>query len=84
MTKLKRGAKTKSTSSKMNARRKKSVATSSSALRGKALERAVERFQSEPDEKSAHAQWKQIESSVFGVRFEGVCLQEVPHGDIIC
>jgi len=70
MAKLKRGAKTKSTPSNMSARRKKSVATNSSAPRGKALERAVERFQSEPDEKSAHAQWKKIESSVFGVEFE--------------
>jgi len=39
-------------------------------LAGKNLERAVEQFQSEPDEQKAHEQWKQIEASVFGVRFE--------------
>jgi hypothetical protein len=39
-------------------------------LRGKALESAVDRFQSEPDEKKAHDQWKRIEASVFGVQFE--------------
>jgi hypothetical protein len=39
-------------------------------LLGKDLERAVERFQSEPDEMKAHRQWKKIEASVFGVQFE--------------
>jgi hypothetical protein len=42
----------------------------SPALRGKSLERAVERFQAEPDQKNARSQWKRIESSVFGVEFE--------------
>jgi hypothetical protein len=41
-----------------------------SRLVGKNLERAVEQFQSEPDKKKAHEQWKQIETSVFGVQFE--------------
>ena len=36
----------------------------------KDLERAVEQFQSEPDEEKAHQQWKKIEASVFGVQFE--------------
>jgi hypothetical protein len=39
-------------------------------LQGKNLERVVEQFQSEPDEKKAHEQWKRIEASVFGVQFE--------------
>ncbi len=39
-------------------------------LRGKDLERAVERFQAEPDEKRAHEQWKKVESSIFGVQFK--------------
>jgi|CZKH01.1.fsa_nt_gi hypothetical protein len=39
-------------------------------LLGKNLERAVSQFQSEPDDKKAHEQWKQIESSVFGVQSE--------------
>jgi len=37
---------------------------------GKDLERAVEQFQAEPDAKRAHAQWKQVESSIFGVQFK--------------
>jgi len=40
------------------------------SLRGKDLERAVEQFQAEPDEKGAHEQWKQVESSIFGVQFK--------------
>jgi hypothetical protein len=40
------------------------------ALRGADLELAVEQFQAEPDGKKAHEQWKQIEASVFGVRFK--------------
>jgi hypothetical protein len=43
---------------------------STSKLVGKNLERAVEQFQSEPNDKKAHEQWKQIEASVFGVQFE--------------
>jgi len=42
----------------------------STDLRGKDLERAVEQFQAEPDAKRAHDQWKQIESSIFGVQFK--------------
>lgn len=42
----------------------------SSDLRGKDLERAVEQFQAEPDAKRAHEQWKQIESSIFGVQLK--------------
>ena len=42
----------------------------SPALRGKQLEQAVERFQSEADDKKAHDQWKKIETAVFGVKFE--------------
>jgi hypothetical protein len=44
---------------------------STTTLVGKNLERAVEQFQSEPDQKKAHEQWKEIEASVFGVQFEG-------------
>jgi hypothetical protein len=84
MAKPKRGLKTKLTSTNKRARRKQIDTAPPAALRGEALERAVERFQSELEEKNAHTQWKQIESSVFGVRFGVVCLQEVPHGDIIC
>lgn len=39
-------------------------------LRGKDLETVVKRFQSEPDDKKAHEDWKRIENSVFGVQFE--------------
>jgi hypothetical protein len=42
----------------------------SESLRGKELERAVERFQSEPDDSKAHKEWKKIESAVFGVQFD--------------
>jgi hypothetical protein len=42
----------------------------SKKLAGKNLERAVEQFQSEPDDKKAHEQWRQIETSIFGVQFE--------------
>jgi hypothetical protein len=58
-------------------RRRKSVLqgkrqspASQPALHGKELEQAVERFQSEADDKKAHEQWKKIEVSVFGVQFE--------------
>ena len=44
--------------------------TASESLRGKELERAVERFQSEADEVKAHKEWKNIESAVFGVQFD--------------
>jgi hypothetical protein len=37
---------------------------------GKDLELAVGQFQAEPDRKKAHEQWKEIETSIFGVRFE--------------
>jgi len=50
--------------------RKKSRSRVSEKLVGKNLERAVEQFQSEPDEKRTHEQWKEIEASVFGVQFE--------------
>jgi hypothetical protein len=67
--KLKR--KTETTSSKRGVRGKKSPARASPPkLLGKTLERAVKQFQSEPDEKRAHEQWKEIEASVFGVQFE--------------
>jgi hypothetical protein len=46
------------------------VPRSAHRLTGKNLEQAVEQFQSEPDDRKAHDQWKQIESSVFGVEFE--------------
>jgi hypothetical protein len=36
---------------------------------GKDLERAVQQFQSETDDKKAHEQWQQIETSIFGVQF---------------
>jgi hypothetical protein len=59
------------TAPKRGAPRKKSRSPiSTPKLLGKNLERAVEQFQSEPDEKKAHEQWKQIEASVFGVQFE--------------
>ncbi|HXM22363.1 MAG TPA: hypothetical protein VN948_14000 [Terriglobales bacterium] len=37
-------------------------------LRGEDLERAVEQFQAEPDDKRAHEQWKQVESSILAVQ----------------
>ncbi len=70
MAKLKPARKSKPSPANKNARRRKSVSTVPTALRGESLERALERFQSDPDEKIARAQWKQIESSVFGVEFE--------------
>ena len=52
-------------------RKKPSVpASRSKKLLGKDLEGAVEQFQSEPDQKKAHEQWKRIETAVFGVQFE--------------
>jgi hypothetical protein len=48
----------------------KNAASSSKKLTGKNFERAVEQFQTEPLEKKAHEQWKQIEKSIFGVPFE--------------
>jgi hypothetical protein len=45
-------------------------APASESLRGKELETAVERFQSEPDDSKAHEEWKKIESAVFGVQFD--------------
>jgi hypothetical protein len=52
------------------ARKNSAPPASTPKLLGKNLERAVEQFQSEPDEKKAHEQWKKIEASVFGVQFE--------------
>jgi hypothetical protein len=49
---------------------RKNASSSSKKLTGKNFEHAVEQFQTEPDEKKAHEQWKQIERSIFGVRFE--------------
>lgn len=68
-------AKLKRKTDSMSATRGARVGRSASALsppklRGKDLERAVEQFQSEPDDKKAHQQWKKIEASVFGVQFE--------------
>ena len=37
--------------------------------RKKKLEQTVEKFQSEADDAKAHRQWKQIEKTIFGVRF---------------
>jgi hypothetical protein len=51
-------------------RKKTSSPTVPAKLRGRDLEKAVEQFQAEPDEKKAHERWKHIESSVFGVQFE--------------
>jgi len=51
-------------------RRTSASPVSTPKLLGKNLERAVNQFQSEPNNKKAHEQWKQIESSVFGVQFE--------------
>jgi hypothetical protein len=71
MAKTKPSRKTASTSTNRSVpRRKQRSAATPPRLLGKNLERAVEEFQSEPDEKKAHEQWKQIEASVFGVRFE--------------
>jgi hypothetical protein len=60
------------TNSKAKFAAKKRAASSARLpdLRGKHLERAVEQFQAEPDEKRAHERWKQIESSIFGVQFK--------------
>jgi hypothetical protein len=70
MARAKLKPKTDPTPPKRVVRRKKSPAKSPSKLLGKDLERAVEDFQSEPDQEKAHQQWKKIESSVFGVQFE--------------
>jgi len=43
---------------------------SSSRLRGDELKRAVKKLQNEPDDKIARQQWKRIEQSIFGVRYE--------------
>ncbi|PYY16114.1 MAG: hypothetical protein DMG61_05245 [Acidobacteria bacterium] len=54
------------TVTKSTGRRKKS----SSRLRGDELKRAVKKLQNEPDDKIARQQWKRIEQSIFGVRYE--------------
>jgi hypothetical protein len=59
---------TRQTKSALQANRKSSA--SPPTLRGKELERAVERFQSEANDKKAHERWKKIEASIFGVQFE--------------
>jgi hypothetical protein len=46
--------------------KKKASSNRNTALQGKDLERAVEQFQAEPDDKRAREQWKQVESSIFG------------------
>jgi hypothetical protein len=51
-------------------KKKTASLTQSRDLRGKDLERAVELFQTEPDQKKAHQQWKKLESSIFGVQFK--------------
>jgi hypothetical protein len=66
--KLKRN--TDSAPLKRGVRGKKSRSNSQAKLAGKDLERAVDQFQSEPDDEKAHKQWKKIEASVFGVQFE--------------
>ena len=70
MAKLKLKSKATQNVSHRAPRKKTAPRASQPKLRGKALELAVERFQAEPDNKKAHEQWKQIESSVFGVQFE--------------
>ena len=41
-----------------------------SRLRGEELKKAVKRLQNDPDEAEARKQWKQIEWSIFGVRYK--------------
>jgi hypothetical protein len=48
----------------------KNAASSPKKLTGKNFERAVDQFQTEPNDKKAHEQWKRIEGSIFGVQFE--------------
>jgi hypothetical protein len=52
---------------KNRSNKKGTLSASQPSLRGADLELAVEQFQAEPDAKKAHEQWKQIETSVFGV-----------------
>jgi len=59
-----------STTAKLRPHRETPSGSSRKKLVGRGLERAVEQFQSEPDEKKAHEQWKKIETSIFGVQFE--------------
>jgi len=66
-------AKPKRTTPRVNAHRhpaRKQEKLSSKKLVGHDFARAVKRFQAEPDEQKAHEQWKGIETSIFGVRFE--------------
>jgi hypothetical protein len=37
--------------------------------RKRKLARMVDAFQSEPDDANAHARWKEIEKTIFGVKF---------------
>ncbi len=53
-----------------NPKKRPASPSGSPDLRGKDLERAVEQFQTEPDDKRAHEQWKEIESSIFGVQLK--------------
>lgn len=39
-------------------------------LDGEKLKKAITEFQNEPDEKTARRQWKEIEQSIFGVRYD--------------
>lgn len=39
-------------------------------LEGEKLKKAIIEIQNEPDEKAARRQWKEIEQSIFGVRYD--------------
>jgi hypothetical protein len=71
MAKAKLNRKTSRDPVKRGVVRKKSSASASGAkLQGRDLERAIEQFQSEPDDERAHQRWKKIETSVFGAQYE--------------
>jgi len=53
-----------------NAKKRAASPARPTNLQGKDLERAIEQFQAEPDDKRAHEQWKQVESAIFGVQFK--------------
>lgn len=70
MATIKQKGKTTARTHRKFSKKKSSSSGRTRDLRGKDLERAVEQFQAEPDEKRAHEQWKKVESSIFGVQFK--------------
>jgi hypothetical protein len=55
---------------KSSSRRQTSASKTPGLLSRNQLGKAVKKFQNEPDDETARQQWKRIEKSVFGVRYD--------------